>query len=390
MHFRFAHILAIPLTGVAMLPLAGYLWPAAPVPMRISLPSSITVSPAPLRWPAEGEGALGTGQYGISATPRARPLPTASVAKVMTALVVLEKKPLRLGESGPVITVTAEDVAAYERDQTQDQSVVPVVAGEELTEYQALQALLLPSANNVAELLARWAFGTLQNGVARLNSRAAELHLTQTSFADASGFDPRTVSVPTELVTLGLVAMQNPVLAEIVRQSQAVLPVAGQVTNVNTLLGQAGIIGIKTGNTIEAGGCYLFAASFDPGNGRPVVLVGALMGMPDLSAAMAAAPGLLDDARASLRVRHLLQRGEVIGSLLPPGGKAVDLVTTQPLDLVVWGGTRIELGITLRQVAPPLASGQVVGSVDSATGGREYSVSLITTGPLSSGRPLGW
>ena len=66
----------------------------------------------------------------------------------MTALVVLEHDPLAAGRSGPAFVVTRHDVVDTDRRRHNDESVVPVQAGERLTERQALLALLLPSANN--------------------------------------------------------------------------------------------------------------------------------------------------------------------------------------------------------------------------------------------------
>src|SRR5207244_4496529 len=112
-------------------------------------------TPPSLAWPGEGEAAVGIEAMDVLETsPAAKPLPTASVAKVMTALLTLEARPLSHGQAGPELTVTEEDVATYEEDLREGQSVVGVTVGELLTEYQALQALLLPSANNIATLLA--------------------------------------------------------------------------------------------------------------------------------------------------------------------------------------------------------------------------------------------
>src|SRR5438270_1027511 len=86
--------------------------------------------------------------------------PIARVARVMTAYLVLRDHPLGVGEDGSTITLTDADVADTDRRSRQRESVVPIVAGEQLTERQALQALLLPSANNIAVVLARWDSGS--------------------------------------------------------------------------------------------------------------------------------------------------------------------------------------------------------------------------------------
>src|SRR5258708_40122528 len=93
-----------------------------------------------------------------------------------------------------------------------------------------------------------------------MNLRAAALGMGATHYADVSGFSPLSVSIPSDLIRLGQTAMLQPVLAQIVAQSQATLPVAGVVHNLDTLLGQEGGVGIKTGHTDQAGGCFVMAA----------------------------------------------------------------------------------------------------------------------------------
>src|SRR6185312_5296957 len=110
-------------------------------------------------WPAYGQAAVQVGQSQVHAGPNQHPAAIASVAKVMTAYLVLRDHPLRPGEEGPTITLTDADVADTERRRGQQESIVSVAAGEQLTERQALQALLLPSANNIAAVLARWSSG---------------------------------------------------------------------------------------------------------------------------------------------------------------------------------------------------------------------------------------
>ena len=111
----------------------------------------------------------------------------------MTAYLVLRDHPLRLGQGGPTITLTDADVADTDRRRGQDQSVVSIAAGEQLTELQALQALLLPSANNIAAVLARWDAGSADGFVARMNETARSLGMTHTSYTDPSGYDDATI-----------------------------------------------------------------------------------------------------------------------------------------------------------------------------------------------------
>src|SRR3954453_18083366 len=122
---------------------------------RSAQPAGLAKVPGAV-WPAFGQAAiLRAGGSQIQASPNQHSAPIASVAKVMTAYLVLRDHPLQAGEDGPTITLTGADVADTERRQRQQESVVSIAAGERLTELQALQALLLPSANNIAAVLAR-------------------------------------------------------------------------------------------------------------------------------------------------------------------------------------------------------------------------------------------
>jgi D-alanyl-D-alanine carboxypeptidase (penicillin-binding protein 5/6) len=192
-------------------------------------------------WPAYGQAAVQIGQAQVQAGPNQHPAAIASVAKVMTAYLVLRDHPLRPGEDGPTITLTDADVADTDRRRRQRESVVPIAAGEQLTERQALQALLLPSANNIAAVLARWDAGSVDRFVARMNATARLLGMTRTRYTDPSGYDDATVSTAADQVRIVDRAMRLPVFASIVATSSATLPVAGTVHNTNRLLGHNGL-----------------------------------------------------------------------------------------------------------------------------------------------------
>jgi D-alanyl-D-alanine carboxypeptidase len=146
-------------------------------------------------WPASGQAAfVQTGQSQIQVGPSQHAAAIASVAKVMTAYLVLRDHPLQPGHDGPVITLTDADVADTDRRRGQQESIVSIAAGEQLTELQALQALLLPSANNIAAVLARWDAGSVDRFVARMNGTARSLGMTHTRYTDPSGYDDGTVS----------------------------------------------------------------------------------------------------------------------------------------------------------------------------------------------------
>jgi D-alanyl-D-alanine carboxypeptidase (penicillin-binding protein 5/6) len=247
-------------------------------------------------WPAYGQAAAKLGQSQVQAGPNQHAAPIASVAKVMTAYVVLRDHPLRPGEDGPTITLADADVADTDRRRRQGESTVSIAAGEQLTELQALQALLLPSANNIAAVLARWDAGSADRFVARMNATARSLGMTRTRYTDPSGYDEATVSTAADQVRIADRAMRLPVFASIVATPSATLPVAGTVHNTNRLLGHDGFVGVKTGNTDAAGGCFAFRAVrwID---GKRTTITGVVLGQPgsnQVAAALAAADAMVD------------------------------------------------------------------------------------------------
>jgi D-alanyl-D-alanine carboxypeptidase (penicillin-binding protein 5/6) len=260
-------------------------------------------------WPADGQAAVQVGQSQVQAGPNQHPAPIASVAKVMTAYLVLGDHPLAPGQDGPTITLTDADVADTDRRRRQQESVVPIAAGEQLTLRQALQALLLPSANNIAAVLARWDAGSADRFVARMNATARSLGMTHTRYTDPSGYDEATVSTAADQVRIVDRAMRLPMFASIVATPSATLPVAGTVHTTNTLLGHDGFVGVKTGSTAAAGGCFAFRAIRGI-DGKRTTITGVVLGQPgdnQIAAGLAAADAMVDRiaGRARRQVRAM-------------------------------------------------------------------------------------
>jgi D-alanyl-D-alanine carboxypeptidase (penicillin-binding protein 5/6) len=247
-------------------------------------------------WPAHGQAAVQIGHSRVQAGPHQDAAAIASVAKVMTAYVVLRDHPLGAGQDGPAIKLTDADVADTDRRRGQHESVVSIAAGEQLTERQALQALLLPSANNIAAVLARWDAGSVDRFVARMNATARSLGMTHTRYTDPSGYDDATVSTAADQVRIVVRAMRLPVFASIVATPSATLPVAGTVHNTNRLLGHEGFVGVKTGSTAAAGGCFAFRA-IRWIHGKRTTITGVVLGQPGhdhIVAGLAAADAMVD------------------------------------------------------------------------------------------------
>lgn len=364
----------------------NYFRPVPAVAATAALPSQSTVpGDAPtLPWPQAGSAAVAVSGLGLVATSgNEAPTPMASVTKVMTALIVLEDKPLKKGETGPSITVTSTDVQSYQAEKADQQSVVEVRAGEQLTEFEALQALLIPSGNNIGDLLARWDLGSVDQLVAKMNQRAKSLHMSHTTFADTYGVSTRTVSTPSDLVALGMAAMQQDVIAQIVNLPQANLPVAGIVYNVDYVLGQSGIIGIKTGSGVGPGASFLFASAVTV-NARPLILYGCVMGQATLDDAFNSAKALIAAAQPVLKVVRVVTRNQALATYNTPWGDTSDLLATVDVDLVEWPGTvlRRRLDTPNLVVDQPLAAGSAEGSEHLVLGLYSLDVPLVTAAPI--------
>jgi D-alanyl-D-alanine carboxypeptidase (penicillin-binding protein 5/6) len=335
-------------------------------------------------WPSRGSAAVavsGLGFVGTSGNEQA--IPAASVTKVMTALVVLEDSKLKKGEDGPIITMSDADVRSYESDLAEQQSVVKVQTGEQLTLFQVLEGMLIPSANNLAETVARWDAGSTDAFVVKMNKRAADLHLTHTKFADTSGASPASVSTPSDLTTLGMAAMQNEVFAQIVARGQVTLPVAGTVYNVNGLLGQGGIIGIKTGSGLNTGANFLFAANATV-DGTTIVLYGCVMGQPTLQIAFATAQALLAVMTSALHVRRVIARNQSVANYTTPWGDQSDLVSAVDVDLAEWPGMIVRQHLDAKAiiVEHPIAPRTREGTEHVVLGDYSLDVPLVTADQL--------
>jgi D-alanyl-D-alanine carboxypeptidase (penicillin-binding protein 5/6) len=244
---------------------------------------------SPVGWPRRGQAAivLGTGQPAVS--PHEQPVPIASLAKVMTAYLILKRYPLSGAQDGFTITVTAAQAQAETQDAAQDQSVVAVQAGEQLTERQLLEALLIPSGNNIARMLASEVAGSETRFITEMNAEARALGMDHTIYTDPSGIDPSTVSTAADQLRVFQEAMRFPVFRRIVSMASVTLPVAGRLTNYNPLIAE-GYAG-KTGSDSAAEGCLAFFTHVTVG-GRRLTAAGVVLGQgrgSDTSAILAAA-----------------------------------------------------------------------------------------------------
>ncbi|WP_331254487.1 D-alanyl-D-alanine carboxypeptidase family protein [Streptomyces halstedii] len=325
-------------------------------------------------WPEEGQGAVeveGVGAIGSYGKEKSAPI--ASMAKVMTAYVILKDHPITGKQTGERIEVDAQ--AGKEADST-DESMATIKEGDTYTEYQMLQMLMIPSGNNVARLLARWDAGTEEAFVEKMNATAKDLGMTKSTYTDPSGLKSSTVSTPADQIRLGKAVMQNDIFRRIVDMPQADIPGVGRIYNNNDILLEPGVNGIKTGSSTPAGGNLLWTASTVV-DGKTQRIIGVVMGADmegrlydKLQRAVQNSLKLIQAAQKGVDSATVVKKGQVVGYVDNGFGAHTPVVATKNLKAVGWSGLEVDLKLTDGGKTPghQAEAGTVVGEVTIGTG----------------------
>ncbi|MGW7786144.1 D-alanyl-D-alanine carboxypeptidase [Streptomyces tricolor] len=324
-----------------------------------------------LPWPGEGQGWMdvdGVGTMGHFG--KQTPVAIGSVAKTMTAYIILKEHPLKPGEEGPKIKVdaTAEKEGGY--NKAGESTLDTVKAGDHLTEKQALSAVMIPSANNIARLLARWDAGSEEAFVKKMNATARELGMTDTTYTDPSGLKETTVSTAEDQVKLGRAFVKVPALVAISSAASWTDPSGRFWPNYNELPFKIGAIGIKTGSTTAAGGNLLFASRKEVG-GRTVTLVGAILGQHKreiLATVNAVSKTALLAAQDALTSKKILKKGDVVGYVDDRLGGHTPIVVTKDVTAAGWAGLKVKLSFASGTVPHTAKAGTRVGTLTVGDG----------------------
>ncbi|XDV65667.1 D-alanyl-D-alanine carboxypeptidase family protein [Streptomyces sp. R33] len=300
-----------------------------------------------LPWPKEGQAHMAAAGLGtVGSFGEQKPIAIGSVAKTMTAYVILKNHPLKKGEKGPMIDVDKTAVDDGNKDSEGESTVNTLKAGDKISEYDALAAIMIPSANNVARLLARWdASGDQEAFVKKMNDAAKELGMTNTTYTDPSGLDATTVSTAEDQVKLGLKVVEMPELIAITKLPEWIDPSGKKWRNYNTLIPYNGALGIKTGSTTKAGGNLLFAAEKQVGKTRQLI-VGAVLGQhgsPILDTAIAASKQVMLATQKMLVDAPVVKKGDVVGYVDDGLGGRTPVVATGDVAAVGWPSLTVDI-----------------------------------------------
>jgi len=243
---------------------------------------SSTTQQSNYAWPSVGSAAISVPALGLLKSNNDLTRPIASLTKMMTAYVVLSKLPLNFpakspSDNGPCLVISAQDVSTYNLMKSQGESNAYVTVGEKICERDLLNGLLVHSSNNYATLLAIMTSGSVESFVSEMNAQANLIGIVSTHYVDPSGFLPGSVSTAQDQVQLAALLMQSRLVRSIVSQSSVVLPVAGKVDTYTPYVGTNDVIGVKSGRTVQAGGCNAMAMTFMI-NGTPQIAYAVVLG----------------------------------------------------------------------------------------------------------------
>ncbi|MFF2952681.1 hypothetical protein ACFVVU_15225 [Kitasatospora sp. NPDC057965] len=361
--------------------------PAGKVRMTAADGFGFPGGPLDLAWPAKGQSAaevVGIGSLGSSGPET--PASIASVTKVMNAYLVLQAHPLKKGEAGPKITV---DKQAAQESGNVDESRVTLTEGQQISQYQALELLMLPSANNVARLLARWDAGSEEAFVKKMNDAAARLGMANTTYTDPAGFNPETKSTAKDQLKLAGQVMQDEIFRQIVSTPDTTFN-NQKISNTNTLISpKNGIIGVKTGSSTPAGGCLMWAAYKEIAGVRRLIL-GVTLGQP----ATTAEPSILkvvqtvsakqiQAAQDGLTGQTLAKQGDVVGRIEDGLGGSVPVVAAQDLTVAGFPGVTGTLVLDPLKVGHQAAAGTKVGVLRAGEGDSRVEVPVVLRSDLA-------
>ncbi|WP_406143675.1 serine hydrolase [Streptomyces anulatus] len=344
-----------------------------------------------LSWPGQGQSAVmvdGVGSLGSEGAQK--PAPIASVAKVMTAYVILQEHPLKGDAEGETITV---DQKAEDESKRPDESTAPLTKGQQLSQRQMLQLLMIPSGNNAARLLARWDAGSEDAFIDKMNDAAKKLGMTGSTYTDPSGLEKTTVSTATDQLKLAQAVMRNEVFRGIVDMPEIEIEgIDGKIYNNNNLLLQPGVSGIKTGSSTPAGGNLLWSANTKV-DGKVLWIYGAVMGQQagtgrvydSLELSLQNSLKLIKDAQGAATSATVVKKGDVVGYVDNGFGGQTPVVATKNLKAVGWSGLEVELKVTDngKGIDHTAKAGSEVGMVTVGTGTGKVAAPVVLQSDLT-------
>ena len=310
------------------------------------------------------------------------PRPIASITKLITALVVLSAKPLSSADDpGPNITFSKADHALYDKYYVLGATIAPMPTGITMSQHQALEAMLIPSASNYAEAVATWAFGSQGAFLAAARDWLAANGMTSTTIVDPTGLDAGNTSTPTDMMTLARLATANPAIVQIVAMPTLTIPGIDQLANTNDLLGTGGVSGLKTG-TLNDSSNLLFTAALPVGLDQPLSVTGVVLGGFSHESVNLDITALLSSIAVGFHEVPVVTDGQVIGEYTTAWGDSAQMVVTGDASIFTWSDTPITADLETTSLTTG-KTGDTVGMLTFTAGPRTQIVPVFLDGSIS-------
>jgi D-alanyl-D-alanine carboxypeptidase (penicillin-binding protein 5/6) len=312
----------------------------------------------------------------------------ASAAKLVTALVVLDAKPLESGRSGPSMTITADDYQSYLDYANEGARTVAVFQGETWTERELLQALVLGSSNNHADTIARWAYGSIDAYLAAATAWLTEHDLTATRVVDANGLHDASAGSATDLARLAGIAVGTPSISELLANPSSALADRRGVDNTTAYHPDLGVTGISRSYTDAAGVCFLFTGQVGEGDGA-YRFAGAILGEPDYDTLSTDLTALMKSAVAGVTNIDVLTEGDAFVRFESDWGQTANGVVGASKSRYGWQATAPTDADVKLDAFSTRGGGATVGRVAVVAAGSSVSSPLVLDRVISDPGP-GW
>lgn len=327
----------------------------------------------------------------------------ASTTKIMTAILTLENCELT-----DIATVSHDAIFSVPASY----SHASLKEGEELTIEQLLNVLLIPSANDAANVLAEHISGSVDDFAVLMNEKAKEIGCLNTHFVNPNGVhNEEHTTTAYDLALMGRYAMQNSTFRSIVKKTRCSLPTTNKYDKTDRIFNTTNDLlrennstakdnyyyeyatGIKTGYTTDAGSCIVASAKKDNMEVIAVVLGGGTT-KDGLSERNLDCIALFDYAFESYSMQTVQEKNNVLEEITVRGATS----DTRKLNVLVKDDIAILLSseentqnlepeITYRDnLKAPLSANEVIGKITYQVGDEIYSSDLLAeTSVIASG-----
>lgn len=317
--------------------------------------------------------------------------PIASISKLITAMVILQAKPLSsTTDPGPRITFSKADHALYDKYYVLNATIAPMPTGSILSEHDALETMLVVSACNYAEALADWAYGSPGAFLNATRAWLAAHGMSHTRMVEPTGIDPANTSTPSDLIALGKLALANPAIASMVNKPNLDNVPAEYLHGMGTtndLLGSHGVDGIKTGTLDPSGSDLLYSATVEISPKISLRVIGVELGGASHGQVDGDVENLLASITAGFHQVALGQAGDAVGTYSTRWGSSARMVLGSSPSVLVWSDTKITSSMTTTTLKTG-KDGERVGTVTWKAGPETVTAPVVLRGSIRP--PSAW